>query len=208
VFALAALGASLLHLGRPVHAWKALRNLRRSWLSREVALLGAYGMLAAAAVPAPVLVPAAVATGLAGTFASARLYVVPGRPAWHTPLTIVRFFATALAVGPLLTGRPGWAIAGIAIQAAATLANLLRLRRDPRIERWGTVRLTLDRFRGLAVAVVLGWLAGAVLAVAGLPLAALVPVVGAELVGRYLFYVTVVPLDMPGSFARSSKQGR
>ena len=37
-----ALGGSLLHLGRPVHAWKALRNLRRSWLSREVLLLGAY----------------------------------------------------------------------------------------------------------------------------------------------------------------------
>ena len=27
------------HLGRPAMAWKALRNLRRSWLSREVALL-------------------------------------------------------------------------------------------------------------------------------------------------------------------------
>ena len=35
-----ALTASLGHLGRPAHAWKALRNLRRSWLSREVVLFG------------------------------------------------------------------------------------------------------------------------------------------------------------------------
>jgi DMSO reductase iron-sulfur subunit len=41
IAALAALGASLLHLGRPIHAWKALRNLRRSWLSRVGALFGA-----------------------------------------------------------------------------------------------------------------------------------------------------------------------
>jgi DMSO reductase anchor subunit len=26
-----------------------------------------------------------------------------------------------------------------------------------------------------------------------------------ELIGRYLFYVTVVPLDMPGSFHRSMR---
>ncbi len=38
-----------------------------------------------------------------------------------------------------------------------------------------------------------------------LPLAALVPIAGAELLGRYLFYVTVVPLDMPGSFSRTRK---
>jgi Fe-S-cluster-containing dehydrogenase component len=51
--AVVALGASLLHLGRPAHAWKALRNLRRSWLSREVALFGAYGGLATGTVLLP-----------------------------------------------------------------------------------------------------------------------------------------------------------
>src|SRR5207253_9475046 len=50
VLAAVALAVSLLHLGRPLYAWKALRNLRRSWLSREVALFGAYGALAAVAV--------------------------------------------------------------------------------------------------------------------------------------------------------------
>jgi DMSO reductase iron-sulfur subunit len=203
--AVAALGASLLHLGRPVHAWKALRNLRRSWLSREVALFGAYGLLATLAVVVPPVAPVAVATGAAGVFASGRLYVVPGRPAWHTPLTIVRFFATALALGPLLTGHPRWAVAGVALQALATVANLVRLRRDPRIEWWGAAQLTLRWFRVPSAVAALGWVLGAALAAAGLTLAALVPIAVAELLGRYLFYVTVVPLDMPGSFSRARK---
>jgi DMSO reductase anchor subunit/ferredoxin len=206
VAALGALGASLLHLGRPVHAWKALRNLRRSWLSREVALFGAYGGVAAGAVLLPGLAPVAVVAGLAGVYASGRLYVVPGRPAWHTPLTIVRFFATCVAIGPLLTGHPTWAVVGIGVQLLATIANLVRLQRGSRIEWWGAVRLTLHWFRVPSCLAVVGWVGGAGLALGGMTLAALVPVAVAELVGRYLFYVTVVPLDMPGSFSRSSKK--
>src|SRR4029453_954220 len=41
-----ALGASALHLGRPVHAYRAIRMWRRSWLSREVLLFGAFAMVA------------------------------------------------------------------------------------------------------------------------------------------------------------------
>jgi len=208
VAAMVALGASLLHLGRPAHAWKALRNLRRSWLSREVALFGAYGGLAALTLAVPGLAPLTVGIGAAGVYASGRLYVVPGRPAWHTPLTIVRFFATAFALGPLLTGHPRWALVGIGVQLAATAANLIRLARDPRIEWWGSVRLTLGWFRIPFVLTVLAWVAGAVAASAGLLLVALPLVAAAELLGRYLFYVTVVPLDMPGSFARTSTRHR
>ncbi len=206
VTAVGALGASLLHLGRPVHAWKALRNLRRSWLSREVALFGVYAGLAALAVAVPAIGLAAAVVGAAGVFASGRLYVVPGRPAWDSPLTIVRFFATALAIGPLLTGHAAWALAGIATQLLATSATLGRLTRQYRIEAWGSVRLTSRRFRAHTAAVVLGWGLGATAAVLGYPLLALAPVVVAEVVGRYLFYVTVVPLDMPGSFSRTPKK--
>jgi formate dehydrogenase iron-sulfur subunit len=206
VLASGALAASLLHLGRPAHAWKALRNLRRSWLSREVLLFGLYGGLAGGAVVVPEAAPAALACGVAGIFASGRLYVVPGRPAWDTPLTIVRFFATALALGPLVTGHTGWALLGILVQVLATAANLVRLRRDRRIEGWGTLRLTWQRFRAHAAVAVLGWAGGAALAAAGHPLLALPLVAVAETVGRYLFYVTVVPLDMPGSFSRTAKR--
>ena len=80
--AVSSLLGAMLHLGRPAMAWKALRNLRRSWLSREVLLLSLYaGVAVGAAVLAPLAVPAAM-VGAAGVFASARLYIVPGRPSW------------------------------------------------------------------------------------------------------------------------------
>ena len=197
----AALAASLLHLGRPAHAWKALRNLRRSWLSREVALFGAYGGLAAATVVLPAITPLTVGVGLAGIFASGRLYIVPGRPAWDSPLTVVRFAATAVAVGPLLTGHARWAVIGVVVQAAGTVANLVRLRLAGTNEARGTLRLTLDWFRTALIALAVGTLAAGLAAGAGLVVLALPLMALSELLGRYLFYVTVVPLDMPGSFS-------
>jgi Fe-S-cluster-containing dehydrogenase component/DMSO reductase anchor subunit len=203
--ALAALGASLLHLGRPAHAWKALRNLRRSWLSREVALFGAYGGLAAATVPLPLLAPMTVAVGAAGVYASGRLYIVPGRPAWNSRLTVVRFAATAMAVGPLLTGHPRWALAGIALQVAATTANLLRLAVATGNEAKGTLHLTFGWFRIATIAVGALWIVAAVSAALDAVALALPAIAVAELLGRYLFYVTVVPLDMPGSFSSRAR---
>ena len=41
-----ALAASTLHLGRPVHAYRALKMWRRSWLSREVLLFTAFSVVA------------------------------------------------------------------------------------------------------------------------------------------------------------------
>ena len=41
-----ALAASTLHLGRPIHAYRALRMWRRSWLSREVLLFSAFSGVA------------------------------------------------------------------------------------------------------------------------------------------------------------------
>jgi DMSO reductase iron-sulfur subunit len=206
----AALGASLLHLGRPWHAWKALRNLRRSWLSREVALLGAYAALAATAVVAAPLAPVAAAVGVAGVFASGRLYVVPGRPAWNTPLTIVAFWLAGLATGPLLTGHRGLAAAALGAQLTVWLVNLVRLGRDPRREWRGTVALHRHPFLGLSLL-----RAGCAGAAAGLAVATAVPALAVlalaglgELVGRYLFYVTVVPLDIPGSFLARPRSHR
>ncbi|HEV3364307.1 MAG TPA: DmsC/YnfH family molybdoenzyme membrane anchor subunit, partial [Acidimicrobiia bacterium] len=203
VLAAVALAVSLLHLGRPLYAWKALRNLRRSWLSREVALFGAYGALAALAVGVPAAAPLAALVGAAGVYASGRLYMVPGRPAWCSPLTLARFGTSALAIGGLATGCRAVGVAGAAGGLAVTAANLARLAVGDRIEWWGSVRLALRRFQRLSAA-------GAALSVAGIvaalfgPLALAVTLVaGGEVIARYLFYVTVVPLDMPGSFSRS-----
>ena len=205
VLAFAALAGALFHLGRPGAAWKALRNLRRSWLSREVALLGIYATAASGAVLVPWLAPVAAAAGAAGVYASARLYVVPGRPAWDSPLTIVRFFATSVAVGPLLTGAPRLAVFGVVVALVATIANWIRLAGRGEHAWRGSVQLELRWFRshtslrfGLAVV-------GGLLAVVGGPVAAAaIAIAVSELLGRWLFYVTVVPLNMPGSFWRGT----
>jgi DMSO reductase iron-sulfur subunit len=202
-------GASLLgalfHLGRPGMAWKAFRNLRRSWLSREVLLFSVYAGLAALAVVVPALaVPAAVA-GLMGVYASARLYVVPGRPAWHSSLTIVRFFATAAAIGPLLTGHRGSAVIGMAVSLAATVANWVRLLRDGRRAAVGAVRLETRWFRTATVLrFALGVVAAALLLGGGSLAVAAVAAIVSEGIGRWLFYVAVVPLNMPGAFWRGA----
>ena len=202
-------GASLIgamfHLGRPAVAYKALRNLRRSWLSREVLLLSTYAALAAVALVLPSFTTAAAVVGAAGVFASARLYVVPGRPAWHTPLTIVRFFATAAALGPALTGQRGVAAVGIVVAVTATALNWLRLVRHDGQAWRGSVRLELSWFRRWTVARLLTAALGTAALLAGGPLAvAFVLLAASELVARWLFYVTVVPMNMPGAFWRSA----
>jgi DMSO reductase iron-sulfur subunit len=207
--ALAALGmaGALLHLGRPAMAWKALRGLRTSWLSREVLLLSGYALIAAVSVAAPALAAVSVLAGVAGVYASARLYVVPGRPAWDTVLTPVRFFATAMATGPLLTGRPLVASCGTVLALAATAANWARLARHDRQPWRGAVRLELGWFRRwtlLRWAVAFG---GVGAAATGAPVLAFALVGTGELLGRWLFFVTVVPLNMPGSFWRGSAAG-
>ncbi len=202
VLAGAALVGSLAHLGRPGVAYKALRNLRRSWLSREVALFGLYAPLALAAVLVPALAVPAAICGLAGVYASARLYIVPGRPSWDTPLTVAAFGATGLAVGPLVTGHEAIGAVGTALALAALGANLARLWGDSDISRGGTPELYRNRLQGwTALRVLLAVVGLAALALGGLLIAALLVLAG-EIVGRWLFYVTVVPANMPGSFWR------
>ncbi|MGH9155839.1 MAG: DmsC/YnfH family molybdoenzyme membrane anchor subunit [Acidimicrobiales bacterium] len=225
-----AMAASMFHLGRPARALKALRNLRTSWLSREVALLSAFAGLSlvyaavwegwAGPLPRLPIGIAAVAAGAAGVYASGRLYLVPSRPVWNSRRTLVAFFATAAATGPLLAALtldrtrlgPGLVFTLLSVAAIGSLVQVgvlshlsAAVRRENDRQHHGTRMLLLGRFRGLlqlrlaAVAVGLGLLAWAPADPLGGPAAggrlwAALAVLGAgELAGRYLFYVTVVP---------------
>jgi len=109
--AVMALGASVLHLGRPLLAWRALLGLRHSWLSREIAAFGLYaplgGVTAAADagwLPTSWAAPLAFATavsGVGGVVCSAELYAVTGRPFWRLDRTLARFVILSA-----LTGAP------------------------------------------------------------------------------------------------------
>ncbi|MEA2843126.1 MAG: hypothetical protein QOJ69_797 [Actinomycetota bacterium] len=236
-----ALAASLLHLGRPTKGLKALRNLRHSWLSREVALFPVFSALsfgyaalrlapgASTGLAAAVGV-AAVAVGAAGVYASGRIYLVPARPVWNSRRTLVSFFATALAAGPLVAilamgvdrlGQ-GWVVVlvvaagtGVLVQLAVAnhLVRTVRTRDDH--QHQGTAQLLSGQFQNLF------WFRLAT-AVMGLALLAWVPfgmggpaaegrlgvalalVAAGELAGRYLFYVTVVPFSVAGSYREIS----
>ena len=87
-FGVLALTASLLHLGRPQFAWRAVVGLRHSWLSREILAFGVFAGLATVYAAAPFVLPGAdwrwlggavVASGAMGVFCSVMIYVATHR---------------------------------------------------------------------------------------------------------------------------------
>jgi hypothetical protein len=96
---------------------------------------------------------------------------------------------------------------GVAVALGATALNWWRLARRPEQACRGAVVLELAWFRWWTAArLATAGAAVAALAVAG-PLgaaAASLAIVASEAVGRWLFFVTVVPLNMPGAFWRSA----
>lgn len=90
-----AAAASTLHLGRKARAWRAILNLRGSWLSREAALFGLFSALAAwhlSGWAAPDWTgPAAAVAGAALLFAVDRVYLVTRTPglALHSARTLL-----------------------------------------------------------------------------------------------------------------------
>lgn len=120
---LAALGASVLHLGRPLYAFRAVIGLATSWISREIVAFGLFALLAVAhagssLVSGHALGPArnvlgwlVVASGLTGIACSVLVYHVTRRAWWAAAITGFKFFATAALLG-LATTRAIVAIAG------------------------------------------------------------------------------------------------
>ncbi|MGH9494784.1 MAG: DmsC/YnfH family molybdoenzyme membrane anchor subunit, partial [Candidatus Sulfotelmatobacter sp.] len=108
-----ALASSTAHLGRPIHAYRALKMWKRSWLSREVLLFGCFsGMAGLYAASLWLVLPfsqvlGALTTifGAAGITASAFIYLVPARPSWNNKFTIADFFLTGAILGPLFAAN-------------------------------------------------------------------------------------------------------
>jgi DMSO reductase anchor subunit len=238
-----ALSASTLHLGRPIHAYRAIRMWRRSWLSREVLLFSAFSMVAGVyaamlgfGLPGGSFVGAiTVALGIAGVTSSACIYRVPSRPAWNTRYTLLQFNLTAAVLGPLFAAVVGggslrWLAIGAATMAGAQFVLLaLRLFRcisSDSIELRGTARLLSTVLKGRlllrGVLLALGAVALPLLAVgpqlltpdasrgsiagAAVMVAALALATGAEILGRYLFFVSVVPKHLAAPYIGSASE--
>jgi DMSO reductase anchor subunit len=215
--------ASTLHLGRPVHAYRAIRAWRRSWLSREVLTLGLFANFAAlfaAALSFYVSFAAisgalACICGLLGVYCSARVYMVPARPAWNSRYTPFEFFATTLALGPLLVRAAGIhpyrafalaAAAGGATQLVIQIAKLFWVAQSAEgSENRLSASLLIDRLRKtfllrLALLLVGGVILPLVSDSTGILALALLLALSSELIGRWLFFVTVTPKNVASSF--------
>lgn len=110
--ALLGLGASFLHLGSPHNAWRALRNVRSSWLSREVLLASLFTAALAAAVLLRLRggtpgFAAGFAEGFAGVAGVGLVATMAGAyrlrtvPAWDRVATPLAYFGSALVLGKL-----------------------------------------------------------------------------------------------------------
>ena len=128
-FSGSAMLVSLVHLGSPLKAWHAVRNLRSSWLSREILVASAFCLLAGVlfitdllATPDPqavsefrtglVWIAAILAAGL--LLAESNVYCLRTAPGWGSRLLGIHFFLT------------GWLLGG-AILTVATIISAVRL---------------------------------------------------------------------------------
>ncbi len=203
--------ASVLHLGQPLKAWRAFLGWRKSWLSREILVLGAFGAAAIAAAAIPLLTPwfdlppwaapaswlAAILTGIAGVFCSAMVYHDTQRVVWRGQRTFIRFFGTT-ALFALPQVLPISLFLKLLWEARLTflpnpdspLPQLTDPQRCARLLRGPLHRWTMARF-------LIGLTAIAVYFIS-LPAALLLTLVG-ELIERSLYFKSGISAGMPGS---------
>lgn len=253
--ALLALNTSVFHLGRPLHALRALKMWRRSWLSREVLFFtlfagGATGY-SVLTWQNLVLVPdwmklilgiGVSLVGLIGIYCSAMIYRVPARPTWDTPRTPIAFFSTAFILGPLLaltifawsaqnfiweetlptlqvigTFLVGLLFTGGVFQLGGILVKLFNSFYKEEPELRASARMLTHRFRNLFLTrmgilllgfvtvpmVLFGFALGKSQQFPLLPILLtilMITILLSEFMGRYLFFVTVVPKKRPEGY--------
>jgi formate dehydrogenase iron-sulfur subunit len=114
----AGLAASVLHLGRPLGAWRAWLGIRTSWMSREIVTLGIFFALTLAlttlawlpprtalfdpSVQQNLLIQGARITaiiGILGIACSAMIYIDTPRPSWVWSQVLPKFFGSVIVTG-------------------------------------------------------------------------------------------------------------
>jgi len=139
-----ALLSSTLHLGKPQYFYRAFYNLRHSWVSREIAAMGAFFNLLGAytfVTLFPVLIewlPEALSqnllnligwgvclTGPLGIYCMYRCYRIPARPFWDHWHSGGVFFASSLILGSGMLGLTFGGADFFSGEATGPLLNLL-----------------------------------------------------------------------------------
>ncbi len=220
---LTGMAASILHLGRPLGAWRFFLGLRTSWLSREIL---AFSLIAPLVMSVPALpfigiwIPAVLLSGLPvalsimaviAVFTSVMIYVDTHRTTWRFAITGPRFFGTMLVFTAM-----GFALSteSLAVHVMASLLILARLLPEACYLRKGKTcdeesKWTADRHMALLLRGPLRAIMGLrfILAVCSALLLPAMPWPGfallliAELCERVLFFKSVHAPKMPGNFS-------
>ncbi len=222
-----ALGADTMHLGRTIYAYRALKMWKRSWLSREVLMFSCFSGIAAQyaawlwfQLPGSVALGALTSLfGIAGVASSACIYLVQARPAWNTKYTVADFFLTGGLLGSLLAASVGigdrrelllLAVAAASGQILNQAARFFLLTSSESFELRASAQLLSTVFAS-------GFFArGALLLLGGIVMPLALPnAVGAyasltlalarQILGRGLFFVSVVPKNMAASYLFQGK---
>ena len=154
-----------------------------------------------------------------GLTCSARIYIVRARPAWFSTYTVAEFFSTALLLGPFFitvlysAHLPPWVFwavaAGGTSQLLTQVMKFLWLTQSETYELRGSSILLGGHLRHLFLIRLAILIIAGILIPLGAPsglrldLAFAFALLG-EWLGRYLFFVTVVPKNMGAAFTRST----
>jgi formate dehydrogenase iron-sulfur subunit len=227
VIFMAGMAASILHLGRPMGAWRFFLGLRTSWLSREILAFSLVAPLVLL-IPAlpfaakltsflpetidslitqslPALPPSFGLLALVAVYTSVMIYVDTHRTSWRFNITSIRFFGTALVFAALAVPIVHDATLLRVIPAFAILAKFLIVdvrSMQPAIDReWSperhTARIQLGPLRLVTALRLISTLLAAVCVFVS-PWLALPLLVVAELTERQLFFQSVHAPKMPG----------
>jgi formate dehydrogenase iron-sulfur subunit len=192
-----ALGASVLHLGRPLRAWRAVLGLGTSWLSREVVGFGLFALLATIHAFFIRMQTVVAAVGLLAVGCSVMVYVRTRRPGWASAGW--KFFGSTVILGAATAPRLATLLmAATALKLLAELAVFLHLRdrRHSALKRTA-ILMCGDLSHLTAARFACGITGGLLLPLLGLP-GSLVFCVAGEWLERHLFFAATTAPRMPG----------
>ena len=138
IFLPAAIGLPLsaLHLGRPMLAHTAMKNIKTSWLSREALALGVYAGGLTLLIPIfyfefnqffrLIIELGVLAVGIYGIYAQSMIYRIKARPSWNKKETTNIFFNVSyigiFLIGLLLILNEQYSSASVVIPIALFIA--------------------------------------------------------------------------------------
>ena len=248
--ALIGLPLSALHLGRPLLAHTAMKNWRKSWLSREALALGIFAGFGIGVVGfyfmdfsflTNLFLFGAIGSGVYGIYAQSMIYRIKARPSWDRISTTKRFLGAGylgLILVSLILTFQGYANSAMAVLSLTLLGAAYQvlvifeektfykyLSKDEKnfyqlnktkflLENNFSKHLTLRYYILILSGIILPMLAIIFLANGNLTSSTVLLIISffgstfSELIGRYLFYVTVVPLGLAGNFFAGNQRGR